>query len=49
MFSITGEKKTKELVKKFEDLKKSGGIDKHLEKKRKKHTAKDRKKMHTSF
>ncbi|KAL5283746.1 RRP36 family protein [Megaselia abdita] len=43
------EKKTKELVKKFEDLKKSGGLDKHLEKKRKKHTAKDRKKMHTSF
>lgn len=49
MCSISGEKKTKELVKKFEDLKKSGGIDKHLEKKRKKHTAKDRKKMHTSF
>lgn len=44
-----GEKKTKELVKKFEDLKKSGGLDKHLEKKRKKHTAKDRKRMHTEF
>jgi hypothetical protein len=38
------DRKTKELVEKFEDLKKSGRITKHIEKHRKKRIHQDRKK-----
>lgn len=39
------ERRAKELVQKFVELKSSGGLAKHLEKKRKKNAAKDRKKF----
>lgn len=41
---ITGEQKAQELVKQFEELKKSGKLNKHLEKRRKKNLTRDRKK-----
>lgn len=39
-----GEQKAQDLVKQFEELKKSGGLNKHLEKRRKKNMSRDRKK-----
>jgi len=42
---LTAERKTKELVEKFEELKKSGKISKHIEKFRKKKINQDRKKF----
>lgn len=39
-----GEQKAKDLVKQFEELKKSGKLNKHLEKRRKKNLSRDRKK-----
>lgn len=39
-----GEQKAQDLVKQFEELKKSGGLNKHLEKRRKKNISRDRKK-----
>lgn len=42
--SHTGEQKAKDLVKQFEELKKSGKLNKHLEKRRKKNLTRDRKK-----
>ncbi|XP_055902463.1 ribosomal RNA processing protein 36 homolog [Eupeodes corollae] len=44
-FATKKEQRAKELVKKFVELKSSGGLAKHLEKKRKKNAAKDRKKF----
>lgn len=41
---FTGEEKVKELVQKFEELKKTGKLNKHLEKRRKKNISRDRKK-----
>lgn len=40
----TGEQKAKDLVKQFEELKNSGKLNKHLEKRRKKNLTRDRKK-----
>jgi hypothetical protein len=42
---FTAERQAKELVTKYEDLKKSGKLQKHIEKKRKKSTNKERKKF----
>ncbi|OQR79939.1 ribosomal RNA processing protein 36-like [Tropilaelaps mercedesae] len=42
------EKRQAELIVKFNELKKSGKLEKYLEKKRKKNAAQDRKKMHKS-
>lgn len=39
-----GEQKAKDLVKQFEELKNSGKLNKHLEKRRKKNLTRDRKK-----
>lgn len=39
-----GEQKAKDLVKQFEELKNSGKLNKHLEKRRKKNLSRDRKK-----
>ncbi|XP_055379338.1 ribosomal RNA processing protein 36 homolog [Condylostylus longicornis] len=44
-YATKKELRTKELVKQFEDLKSSGRLAKHLEKKRKKNIVKDRKKI----
>ncbi|XP_055851492.1 ribosomal RNA processing protein 36 homolog [Episyrphus balteatus] len=44
-FATKKERRAKELVQKFVELKSSGGLAKHLEKKRKKNAAKDRKKF----
>lgn len=41
---ILGEKKAQDLVKQFEELKKAGKLNKHLEKRRKKNLSRDRKK-----
>lgn len=43
-FWISGEQKAKDLVKQFEELKNSGKLNKHLEKRRKKNLTRDRKK-----
>lgn len=43
LFSL-GEQKAQELVKQFEELKQSGRLNKHLEKRRKKNLSRDRKK-----
>lgn len=45
MHSFPEERKAKELVAQFEELKKRGKLTKHLEKRRKKNITKDRKKM----
>lgn len=44
-YTTKKERRTKELVQQYEELKKSGRLGKHLEKRRKKNTAKDRKKF----
>lgn len=40
----SGEQQAQDLVKQFEELKKSGKLNKHLEKRRKKNQTRDRKK-----
>lgn len=44
-FKISEERRAKELVAQFEDLKEKGKLTKHLEKRRKKNAAKDRKRI----
>lgn len=44
MCIFAGEQKAQELVKQYEELKSSGKLNKHLEKRRKKNVARDRKK-----
>lgn len=44
-YTTKKERRAKELVKQFETLKKTGALSKHLEKRRKKNAAKDRKKL----
>lgn len=43
-FLISGEQKAQDLVKQYEELKKAGKLNKHLEKRRKKNVSRDRKK-----
>lgn len=44
-FLKKNEERAMDLVKKYEDLKSSGGLEKHLEKRRKKHSGKDKKRL----
>lgn len=44
-YTTKKERRARELVKRFETLKKTGALSKHLEKRRKKNAAKDRKKL----
>lgn len=43
--SFSEERRAKELVAQFEELKQKGKLNKHLEKRRKKNVAKDRKRI----
>lgn len=45
IYTFSEERRTKELVAQFEELKQKGKLNKHLEKRRKKNVAKDRKRI----
>lgn len=46
---LTADLKQQELVEKYKELKESGRLQKYMEKKRKKNTSKDRKRLPSSF